>query len=73
VWALGDGGTGTYPKTAAGLVACYVAGVPFFWNTLADDAFYAALLFGGLVLAERLFRPFATHGRSNTRTEPRAV
>ncbi len=45
---------GTYPHTGAGLVACYVAAIPFFWNTLAGDAFYATLLFGGLALAERL-------------------
>jgi hypothetical protein len=45
----------TYPKTAAGLVACYVAAVPFFWNTLAGDAIYAVLLFGGYALAERYF------------------
>lgn len=51
VWLSGM----TYPKTAEGLVACYVAGIPFFWNTLAGDAVYAALLFGGLALAERLF------------------
>lgn len=50
-WAFGM----TYPKTAAGLVACYVAGIPFFWNTLAGDAIYAALLFGALALAERKF------------------
>jgi len=51
VWALGS----TYPKSPAGLVACYVAAIPFFWNTLAGDALYAALLFGGLALAERMF------------------
>lgn len=44
----------TYPKSLAGLLACYAAGVPFFWNTLAGDAFYATLLFGGYALAERL-------------------
>jgi hypothetical protein len=49
VWALG----GFYPRTVAGLAACYVAGVPFFWNTLAGDALYAGLLFGGFALAER--------------------
>ena len=49
VWAaLG----GFYPRTVAGLATCYVAGVPFFWNTLAGDAFYVALLFGGFALAE---------------------
>lgn len=43
----------SYPHTGAGLLTCYVAGVPFFWNTLAGDAIYAALLFGGFALAER--------------------
>jgi hypothetical protein len=47
--------TGTYAKTMHGLAACYIAGIPFFWNTLAGDAFYAALLFGGMALAERKF------------------
>src|SRR6266853_5997960 len=50
VWALG----GFYPHTGTGLVACYIAGVPFFWNTLAGDAFYAALLFGSYAFAERM-------------------
>jgi len=45
----------TYPKSAAGLLSCYAAGVPFFWNTLAGDVLYTALLFGGYTLAERLF------------------
>ncbi len=51
VWASGM----TYPKTVAGLAACYVSGIPFFWNTLAGDALYATLLFGALALAERQF------------------
>lgn len=45
----------TYPKTFVGLLACYAAGLPLFWNTLAGDAFYAVLLFGGYALAERFF------------------
>jgi hypothetical protein len=44
-----------YPKTFAGLMACYAAGVPFFWNTLAGDVCYSALLFGGVFLAERTY------------------
>ncbi len=44
---------GGFPHTASGLRACYIAGVPFFWNTLAGDALYAALLFGSFALAER--------------------
>ena len=47
-----------FPHTAPGLVACYVAGIPFFWNTLAGDAGYAALLFGGFAMAERFLPPF---------------
>jgi len=48
-------GVGSYPKTPVGLMACYIAGLPFFWNTVASDAFYVALLFGGFALAERWF------------------
>ena len=51
VWLVMD----YYPKTAAGLAACYVAAIPFFQNTLASDLFYAGLLFGGFALAERSF------------------
>ena len=46
--------SGFYPVTWEGLVACYVAAVPFFQNTLAGDLFFTALLFGGFALAERL-------------------
>jgi uncharacterized protein DUF6580 len=50
VWALES----TYPHTREGLIACYVAAIPFLRNMLASDAFYGALLFGGYALAERL-------------------
>ena len=50
VWQFLSG----YPHTGTGLVACYIAGVPFFWNTLAGDAFYAALLLGSYAYAERM-------------------
>lgn len=49
VWMSGYG----YPMTAEGLVACYVAAVPFFQNTLFGDLFYAAVLF---MLYERYFK-----------------
>jgi hypothetical protein len=39
-----------YPKTAAGLGACYVAGIPFFRWTVLGTMFYSALLFGGFAL-----------------------
>lgn len=51
VWAFGS----LYPKTAAGLLTCYVAAIPFFQNTLAGDALYTTVLFGGFALAEKLF------------------
>ncbi len=38
--------SGMYPLTTEGLVACYVAAIPFFGNTLASDLFYAGVLFG---------------------------
>jgi Family of unknown function (DUF6580) len=49
VWAF----LNSYPPGAGGLLACYIAGIPFFWNTLAGDALYATLLFGGFAVAER--------------------
>jgi len=54
-FALWASSIGSYPKTASGLAACYIAGIPLFWNTLAGDAFYAALFFGAMALAERRF------------------
>lgn len=51
VWLAG----GLYPATGAGLVAAYVAAIPFFGNTLAGDLMYTALLFGGFTLAVRWF------------------
>ena len=46
--------SGFYPRTTAGLEACFVAAIPFFQNTLTGDLFYAALLFGGFRIAELL-------------------
>jgi hypothetical protein len=42
-----------YPRSLEGLVACYVAAIPFFRNTLLGDAAYTAVLFAGLALAEK--------------------
>ncbi len=49
VWALGS----LYPKTVTGLLAAYVAAIPFFRNTVAGDLFYTAILFAGFALLER--------------------
>ena len=49
VWLVGN----LYPKTLAGLAGCYVAAIPFFRSSLAGDAIYALLFFGGFALAQR--------------------
>jgi uncharacterized protein DUF6580 len=38
--------SGTYPHSGDGLLACYIAALPFFHNTLLATVFYSALLFG---------------------------
>jgi hypothetical protein len=53
VWWLLD----SYPKTAFGLAACYLAGLALFRNTVTGDALYALLFFGAFAVAER-FVPF---------------
>ncbi|HSH37977.1 MAG TPA: DUF6580 family putative transport protein [Chthoniobacterales bacterium] len=52
VWAFGS----LYPKTWAGLLTCYTAAIPFFRNSLAGDACFAVLLFGGFALLETFVR-----------------
>ncbi len=49
VWAFGS----MYPKSLAGLVAAYVAALPFFRNTVLGDACYSTILFGGFVMLQR--------------------
>ena len=49
VWA---GGT-MYPHTASGLLACYVAAVPFFHNQIAGVLVYSLVLFGAHALLTR--------------------
>jgi hypothetical protein len=46
-------GSTMYPQTGAGLIAAYVAGIPFFQWTLLGTLFYSALLFGGFALLRR--------------------
>jgi hypothetical protein len=48
-------GNSLYKQTFSGLMNCYAVAIPFFWNTLAGDLFYAALLFGVFELAQRRF------------------
>jgi hypothetical protein len=46
VWLSGHGLN--YPRTPAGLLAAYIAGIPFALNMLYGNLFFSALLFGGM-------------------------
>lgn len=50
-WALDDG---LYPRTAAGLAACYTAALPFYRWMPVGDLVWTGLLFGGMALATRV-------------------
>src|SRR5438270_9016860 len=52
VWAAYN----MYPKTAAGLVACYVAAIPFFQRTLASDMIYTLAFFAAPLAIELMRR-----------------
>jgi len=48
-------GSRVYPQTGAGLVSCYVAGLPFLGRTLAGDLLFSAVLFGVYSWLSRTF------------------
>lgn len=50
VWAA----WGMYPRTFAGLMTCYGAGLPFFRHTVAGDLLFTAVMFGAPVLLQAL-------------------
>jgi hypothetical protein len=58
VWACWP----TYPKSLAGLMTCYAAGIPFFRHTLTGDLLFAAAMFGLPALASALARSGEAHG-----------
>jgi hypothetical protein len=47
-------GSAMYPHSAAGLAACYEAGLPFYGNDLISTALVASVLFGLPVLAAKM-------------------
>jgi hypothetical protein len=53
VWA-GSAVGAMYPRTLAGLAACYTAGLPFYRNDLVSTALTAGALFGLPVLAAKI-------------------
>ena len=48
----------SYPKTASGLAACYLAGLALFRNTVTGDALYVLLFFGAFAVAGRFVPVF---------------
>jgi hypothetical protein len=56
VWAAGA----MYPKTGAGLLACYVAALPFLGNMLLGNIFYLALLKAIVKVAQRNMGAFGS-------------
>lgn len=48
-------GSGMYPHTWPGVIACYVAAIPFFTATAASDLMYSALFFGSFHLAQNKY------------------
>ena len=51
VW-MGDNGV-MYAKSVDGLWMSYVAAIPFFWNGMAGDLFFAGVLFGSYEMVSR--------------------
>ncbi|MBT8127020.1 MAG: hypothetical protein KJP15_06015 [Gammaproteobacteria bacterium] len=45
--------SGMYPMTADGLMQAYIAGIPFFQNSLLGNLIFTALLFGGFAALRR--------------------
>lgn len=51
VWLFQD----FYPRTGEGLVACYVAALPYLKNMLAANLVFSGVLFGGFAWAQHRF------------------
>ena len=51
---------GMYPPTVAGLLSCYVNGLPYLGTAIIADAVYCLLLFGAHTLIERKHVTVAT-------------
>jgi hypothetical protein len=49
IWLAGD----PYPRSIEGLIACYVAALPFLDNNVLGDLIYTAVIFGVWHLAKR--------------------
>jgi hypothetical protein len=63
VWASGYVG---YPKSWAGLVACYVAAIPFFEKGLASDLMFSGVFFSLPVLIAKTREAFPEKAHKDT-------
>ncbi|QQG40792.1 MAG: hypothetical protein HYV37_00510 [Candidatus Levyibacteriota bacterium] len=61
VWLVSN----IYPKTAAGLIECYVVAIPFFRNTLLGDLFYVGLFFFGYEAVLRFIKSYGQNLHKN--------
>lgn len=55
-----------YPLTPDGLMACYVAAIPFFKNTLFSDLFFSMVLFGSFELIQIRLPASSFHSARST-------
>ena len=46
---------GIYPKNIGGLLACYAAGIPFYWNTLLSNLVFTFIIVMGIESAYGYF------------------
>jgi len=58
VWIAGN----MYPRTSAGLAACFAAAVPFFRNTLESDLVFTLVMFATPVALKALANLFEEEG-----------
>ncbi len=54
-FAVWLGAEAFYPRSAAGLIGCYVAALPFFARTVLSDLFYTGVLFAAYSLVTKRF------------------
>lgn len=48
-----------YPKTAEGLITCFVAAIPFYFNSLIGDMFFVSVMFMSFEFLTRRFNVLA--------------
>jgi hypothetical protein len=58
VWATGT----MYPKSWAGLLTCYDAGIPFFRSTVESDLLFTAAMFAAPALVHVVSNAFGKEG-----------